>query len=67
MKPHLQGFGILYAYDIGHVHDAVERGGLKCVSTEWSTTLPGLFLYHPSRRLPQAALRAFINCLLDPS
>ena len=61
----LQGLGILYAYDIGYVHDAIERGELKCVLTEWSTTLPGLFLYHPSRRLPQAALRAFINCLLE--
>ena len=61
----LQGLGILYTYDIGYVHDAIERGELKCVLTEWSTTLPGLFLYHPSRRLPQAALRAFINCLLE--
>lgn len=61
----LQGLGILYAYDIDRVHDAIRRGKLKCVLAEWSTTLPGLFLYHPSRRLPQAALRAFIDCLLD--
>jgi DNA-binding transcriptional LysR family regulator len=61
----LQGLGILYAYDIDRVHDAIRRGKLKCVLTEWSTTLPGLFLYHPSRRLPQAALRVFIDCLLD--
>ena len=61
----LQGLGILYAYDIDRVHDAIRRGKLKCVLAEWSTMLPGLFLYHPSRRLPQAALRAFIDCLLD--
>lgn len=61
----LQGLGILYAYDIDRVRDAISRGRLKCVLMEWSTTLPGLFLYHPSRRLPHAALRAFIDCLLD--
>ena len=61
----LQGLGILYAYDIDRVRDAVADGALKCVLADWSITLPGLFLYHPSRRLPQPALRAFIDCLLD--
>jgi DNA-binding transcriptional LysR family regulator len=61
----LQGLGILYAYDIDRIHDAIGCGALKCVLADWSTTLPGLFLYHPGRRLAQPALRAFINCLLD--
>jgi len=61
----LQGLGILYAYDLDRVHDAIGRGQLKRVLADWSTTLPGLFLYYPSRRLPQPALRAFIDCLLD--
>ena len=61
----LQGLGILYAHDIDQVHDAIGCGKLKCVLADWSVTLPGLFLYHPSRQLPQPALRAFIDCLLD--
>ena len=61
----LQGLGILYAHDDDRVHDAIKRGKLRRVLTDWSTTLPGLFLYHPSRQLPQPALRAFIDCLLD--
>jgi DNA-binding transcriptional LysR family regulator len=61
----LQGLGILYAHDHDRVHDAIKRGKLRRVLTDWSTTLPGLFLYHPSRQLPQPALRAFIDCLLD--
>ena len=28
-------------------------------------SVPGLFLYYPSRRQTQPALRAFIDCLLD--
>ena len=61
----LQGLGILYAYDDDRVHGAIARGQLKRVLADWSTTLPGIFLYHSSRRLPQPALRAFIDCLLD--
>jgi DNA-binding transcriptional LysR family regulator len=61
----LQGLGILYAHDDDRVHDAIRRGKLRRVLADWSTTLPGLFLYHPSRQLTQPALRAFIDCLLD--
>jgi DNA-binding transcriptional LysR family regulator len=61
----LQGLGVLYAYDDDRVYDAIERGQLKRVLADWSRTLPGIFLYYPSRRLPQPALRAFIDCLLD--
>jgi DNA-binding transcriptional LysR family regulator len=61
----LQGLGILYAYDDGRIDDLIARGQLKRVLAEWSLTLPGLFLYYSNRRLPQPALRAFIDCLLD--
>jgi hypothetical protein len=49
----LQGLSILYAYDDERVYDAIGRRQLKRVLADWSTTLPGIFLYYPSRRLPQ--------------
>jgi DNA-binding transcriptional LysR family regulator len=61
----LQGLGILYAYDDDRVAEAIARGQLKRVLTDWSPTNPGLFLYYSNRRHPQPALRAFIDCLLD--
>jgi DNA-binding transcriptional LysR family regulator len=61
----LQGLGILYAYNDERIDDMIARGQLKRVLAEWSLTLPGLFLYYSNRRLPQPALRAFIDCLLD--
>jgi len=61
----LQGLGILYAYDVDRIDDAIARGLLKRVLTDWSLTSPGLYLYYSNRRHPQPALRAFIDCLLD--
>jgi DNA-binding transcriptional LysR family regulator len=61
----LQGLGILYAYDNDRVEEAMARGRLKRVLADWSLTSPGIFLYYSSRRHPQLALRAFIDCLLD--
>lgn len=61
----LQGLGILYAYDDQGVVEALEDGRLKRVLADWSPISPGLFLYYPSRRHLQPALRAFIDCLLD--
>jgi len=61
----LQGLGILYAYDDGPIRDLISAGRLKRVLADWSPTVPGLFLYYPSRRLPTSALTAFIDCLLD--
>ena len=61
----LQGLGILYAYDDERIHGLIIRGQLKRVLTDWSLTLPGLFLYYSNRHLQQPALRAFIDCLLD--
>jgi DNA-binding transcriptional LysR family regulator len=61
----LQGLGILYAYDVDRVVEAIERGRLKRILAHWSITSPGLYLYYSNRRHPQPALRAFIDCLLD--
>ena len=61
----LQGLGILYAYDDEPIRDLISAGRLKRVLADWSPTVPGLFLYYPSRRLPTPALTAFIDCLLD--
>lgn len=61
----LQGLGIAYAFDRGRVDAHLARGELVQVLADWSITRPGLFLYHPSRRQFPAALRAFIDCMLD--
>lgn len=61
----LQGLGIAYAFDRERVDGYLARGELVQVLADWSITRPGLFLYHPSRRHFPAALRAFIDCLLD--
>jgi DNA-binding transcriptional LysR family regulator len=62
----LQGLGILYAYDDDRVDEAIARGRLKRILADWSLTSPGLYLYYSNRRHPQPALRAFIDCLLEP-
>lgn len=62
----LQGLGILYAYNDSDIADALRDGRLKRVLADWSPTVPGLFLYYSSRRHMLPALRAFIDCLLDP-
>jgi len=61
----LQGLGIAYAFDRERVDEHLKQGQLVQVLADWSITRPGLFLYHPSRRHVPAALRAFIDCMLD--
>ncbi len=61
----LQGLGILYAYNDDGIAEALQRGRLKRVLTDWSLTMPGLYLYYSNGRHLQPALRAFIDCLLD--
>ena len=61
----LQGLGILYAFDRERVDEDLARGRLVQVLADWSIARPGLFLYYSNRRHPQAALGAFIDCLLD--
>jgi DNA-binding transcriptional LysR family regulator len=61
----LQGLGIVYSYDDEPTRKLIEAGRLKRVLADWSPTMPGLFLYYSSRRLPTPALKGFIDCLLD--
>jgi hypothetical protein len=61
----LQGLGIVHAYD-DRFHRWIGEGRLKRVLADWSPGFSGLFLYYPSRRHPQPALRAFIDCLGGP-
>jgi len=61
----LQGLGILYAFDHDRIDAALAEGRLVQVLADWSITKPGLFLYYSNRRYSQAALGAFIDCLLD--
>lgn len=65
MAAALQGLGITYAYNDEWIADALQDGRLKRVLADWSPTMPGLYLYYPSRRFMLPALRAFIDCLLD--
>jgi DNA-binding transcriptional LysR family regulator len=61
----LQGLGIAYVFELDRIDEHLARGRLVQLLADWSITRPGLFLYHPSRRHVPAALRAFIDCLLD--
>lgn len=61
----LQGLGIVYAFDRERVDALLAQERLVEVLADWSIARPGLFLYHPSRRHLPAALRAFIDCMLE--
>ena len=61
----LQGLGIVYAFDRERVDALLAQERLVEVLSDWSIARPGLFLYHPSRRHFPAALRAFIDCMLE--
>lgn len=61
----LQGLGIVYAFDRERIDEHLSQGRLVQVLADWSITRPGLFLYYSNRRHLQAALRAFIDCMLD--
>jgi DNA-binding transcriptional LysR family regulator len=62
----LQGLGILYAYNDEGIAEALASGQLKRVLADWSPTMPGLYLYYSNRRHVLPALRAFIDCMLEP-
>lgn len=56
----LRHAGIAYV-SLRSVEDDIEAGRLVRLLPEWTPPYPGLSLYYPSRRLPSAALRAFID------
>jgi DNA-binding transcriptional LysR family regulator len=63
----LNGLGIAYHFEQDGVGELLAQGRLVRVLAEWSISRPGLFLYYPNRQHQPAALRAFIDCLLDRS
>ena len=56
----LDGVGITYLSD-RHVEPFVRDGRLERVLTEWSPSMPGFYLYYPSRRQMPASLRVFVD------
>ena len=56
----LDGVGVAYLAE-PIVANHVAQGRLVVLLEGWSRTLPGVFLYHPSRRQPPAPLNAFLR------
>lgn len=56
----LAGRGIAHIFD-GYAKPHIRNGGLVELLPEWSPILPHWFLYYPSRRLPSATMRAFLD------
>ncbi len=56
----LAGRGIAHVFD-DYAKPHVQTGRLVELLSDWSPTLPHWFLYYPSRRLPSAAMRAFLD------
>ncbi|MEH0295770.1 LysR family transcriptional regulator [Agrobacterium sp. CCNWLW71] len=56
----LAGRGIAHVFD-DYARPYLQDGRLVELLSDWSPTLPHWFLYYPSRRLPSAAMRAFLD------
>src|SRR5205085_2211254 len=56
----LAGKGLLYTLE-AFIGDDVARGRLRIVLEQYAPTVPGLFLYFPSRAQLSPALRAFVT------
>jgi DNA-binding transcriptional LysR family regulator len=56
----LAGRGIAHVLE-EYAKTHLDTGRLIEVLADWSPTLPTWFLYYPNRRLPSAAMRAFLN------
>lgn len=56
----LAGRGIAHVLD-DYAKPHVREGRLVELLPDWSPTLPHWFLYYPNRRLPSAAMRAFLD------
>lgn len=54
------GLGLAYVPEI-RVADAVRAGRLKIVLEPYAPTVPGFFLYYPSRARSSPALRLFVQ------
>lgn len=60
MQAALSGRGIAHVID-DYARREIEAGRLVELLSDWSPVLPHWFLYYPSRRLPSAAMRAFLD------
>lgn len=56
----LAGRGIAHVLD-DYAKPHIRDGRLVELLPQWSATLPHWFLYYPNRRLPSAAMRAFLD------
>ena len=56
----LAGRGLAHVFD-DYAKSYIQTGQLVEVLSEWSQILPHWFLYYPNRRLPSAAMRAFLD------
>lgn len=56
----LAGRGIAHVFD-DYAKPHLQNGELVELLSDWSPTLPHWFLYYPSRRLPSATMRAFLD------
>lgn len=54
------GVGLAYTYE-RHALPGLQAGRLVTVLDDWCPRVPGFCLYHPSRKLMSAGLRAFID------
>jgi DNA-binding transcriptional LysR family regulator len=56
----LQGVGVSYQAE-PIVAEHIAQGRLVPLLEDWSRIVPGIFLYHPSRRQPPMPLKVFLN------
>lgn len=56
----LAGVGFAYVYE-PYARAALASGALVGVLEDWCPPIPGFYLYYPSRKLPTATLRAFVE------
>jgi DNA-binding transcriptional LysR family regulator len=54
------GAGLLYMFE-PEIADELRRGSLRLVLEQYAATVPGFFLYFPSRAQVSPALRAFVD------
>ena len=62
LRSALEGIGLAYCMET-EVAEHLATGRLIAVLEDWCPTIPGFFLYYPSRRQVPAGLRALIELL----
>jgi DNA-binding transcriptional LysR family regulator len=62
LRAALEGVGVAYTL-VDFVAQPVREGRLVMLLEDWAPSVPGLYLYYPSRRQVPAPLQAFIDFL----